>query len=429
MKLKLWICCWVFLLGYSLSHAKKIMHVHVDGVINDVTSDYIQHSIRKASLQKANILIIQLNTPGGLLESTRKIVGSIMDASLPIVVYVGPQGARAGSAGTFITLAAPIAVMNQGTNIGAAHPIAIKGEADSILSQKILNDAVAFMRTIAENRNRNVEWAIDAVKNSVSISAQEAMEKNVIDYLVSDFNDLLKQIDGKKLNVKGEEFVLKTQDAKIEIIQMSFIEKFLNAMNDPDVVYILFFIGMLGVILELFNPGAIFPGVVGGISMILALYGMSMLPINYAGLALLILAFILFVLEIKITSHGILGVGGVISLVIGSMMLINVNLTYEGVKISPVVIIACVSMVVILFVIIAYYGLKAQKNKQESGREGMLGLIGIVLSPLNPEGNLQVHGEIWKARTLNNQVIDKGHKVRIIGIEGLTLIVKEEINT
>lgn len=426
MKLKFWICCLVFLLGYQKSHAQKIMHVQVDGVINNVTADYMQHSIRKADQQKMNVLIFQLNTPGGLLESTRKIVGSIMDAPLPIVVYVGPQGARAGSAGTFITLAAPIAAMNQGTNIGAAHPIVIQGEADSILSQKILNDAAAFIKTIAENRNRNVEWAVDAVKNSVSISAQEALDKNVIDYLATDFNDLLRQMNGRKMNIKGKDFVLNTQNATIETIQMSFIEKFLNALNDPDVVYILFFIGMLGIILELFNPGAILPGVVGGISMILALYGMSMLPINYAGLALLILAFILFVLEIKITSHGILGIGGVISLVIGSMMLINVNLTYEGVKISPAVIISCISMVVILFIIIAYYGLKAQKNKQESGREGMLGLIGVALSPLNPEGTLQVHGEIWKARSADNELINKDHKVKIIGMEGLTLIVKEE---
>ena len=280
-----------------------------NGTINPVTAEFIQHAIEKAQNEKAECLIVYLNTPGGLLKSTRVIVSEILESSIPVVVYVSPGGAHAGSAGVFITLAAHIAVMSPGTNIGAAHPVDMQGERDTIMNLKATNDAAAFIRSIAEKRKRNWQWAEEAVEKSLSITENEALEKNVIDMVAKNTQDLLHQIDGKNIEVSSGTKTLRTKGAKMVALEMGSLEKILDTLSDPNIAYILMLLGLYGFVFELYNPGAILPGIVGVICLILAFYAMHTLPINYAGLALIIFGIVLFLLEIKIVSHGVLAIG------------------------------------------------------------------------------------------------------------------------
>jgi len=343
-------------------------------------------------------LVIEMNTPGGLLESTRKIVQSILGSSVPVVVYVAPSGSRAGSAGVFITLSANIAAMAPGTNIGAAHPVGGGIEdTTSVMSQKITNDAAAFVRAIAQKRNRNVSWAEDAVRHSISNSESEALKKGAVDLISPNLDSLLREIDGRTVETSNGTVVLKTADAQVQFVPMNWREKFLGTISDPNITYILMMIGVFGIMFELFNPGAILPGVVGAISLILAFYAFQTLPINYAGLALIILAVILFIAEVKIVSHGLLAVGGIISLFLGSMMLINSP--FEFVSISLSVIVTTVAVTAIFFIWVIGLGLKAQRKKPANGLDAMVGEAGSVIAEIKPGsiGQVSVHGEIWKA--------------------------------
>ncbi|OQP61675.1 NfeD family protein [Niastella populi] len=404
-------------------HAQKIISIKLDATINPATADFIHRAIETAQAERATCLLIRLNTPGGLLKSTRVIVGDILESPVPVVVYVSPGGAHAGSAGVFITMAAHIAAMAPGTNIGAAHPVSSQGQMDTIMSAKATNDATAFIKSIAAKRGRNAEWGAQAVRNSVSLTESEALENNVIDLIASSENELLTNIHGKQVTVSTGTVVLNTKSATIKSIDMGWGEKMLNILSDPNVAYILFLLGLYGLIFELYSPGAIFPGIIGGICMILALYTMHTLPVNYAGLALIVFGVILFLLEIKIVSHGLLGIGGVISLLLGSMMLIRTDGTWAVANLSWTVIITAVAVSSLFFLYVIGMGLKAQKAKPAVGLEAMIGEIGLSLSELNPGGTVRMHGEIWKAISRSG-LIPEGKKVVVTGFLNFTLQVE-----
>lgn len=402
---------------------QKVFTITVDGSINPATADYILRGIDHASKESASALVINLNTPGGLLKSTRTITGAILDSPVPIIVYVTPNGAHAGSAGVFITLAAHVAAMAPGTNIGAAHPVAMQGGIDSVMNTKTTNDAIAFITTIAQKRNRNVEWAQNAVRHSYSITSSEALEINVIDLIAPNLQTVLKQVDGKRIEVGEGQFVLQTAKAGIENIEMSFAEKLLNIISDPNIAYVLMLLGFYGLLFEIYNPGAVFPGIIGGISIILAFYAMNTLPVNYAGVALIVLAIILFILEIKIVSHGLLAIGGVIALFMGSLMLIKEDNFTGLISISKSVIITATIFTALFFLFVIGMGLKAQKGKQVTGMPGLMGQSGEALEDLETTGYVMVMGERWLAESLSGK-IEKGQKVKVTSYKDFKLFVE-----
>jgi len=417
------------LLGIVLTDStgpnNNVTLITYDGAITPACSDFIKLGIEFAEKSKSECLIIKLNTPGGLLKSTRVIVSDILESKIPIVVYVSPGGAQAASAGVFITMAAHIAAMSPGTNIGAAHPVSMQGERDSIMSEKATNDAAAFIRSISEKRNRNIKWAEDAVRKSLSLSETEALKKNVIDLISPNIEELLKKINERKIETVTGKKILNTVNAKINEVEMTFSLKLLTILSDPNIAYILFMIGLYGLLFEIFNPGVIFPGVIGGICIILAFYSMHTLPINYAGLALIIFAIILFILEIKVVSHGILSIGGVISLIIGSIMLINVESGLEVVKISWEVVALFVILTVLFFAFAITLGIKAQKSKPTTGTQGLLKSFGEAITDLNPDGEVRIHGEIWNAESIEGKIEAKS-KVEVVEIQNLKLKVKNK---
>jgi membrane-bound serine protease (ClpP class) len=352
------------------------------------------------------------------------IVSSFLESKVPIVVYVTPGGAHAGSAGVFITMAANIAAMSPGTNIGAAHPVDIEGKMDSVMGEKVTNDAAAFIRTIAEKRNRNLKWAEEAVRKSLSITETEALKINVIDLIAKNTDDLLTNIDGKQVITIAGAMTLHTKGARIESLEMGWAEKLLDVLSNPNIALILFQLGIIGLMLELYNPGSIFPGIVGVISLVLAFYSMHTLPINYAGLALIIFGIILFLLEIKIVSHGMLAIGGGVSLFLGSIMLIRTSSMLEFVDISWIVIVISVAVTTFFFVFLIGLGLKVQRKKPTTGTEGLIGEIGETVKALNPEGTVRVHGEFWQAESTGGK-IEKGERVRVVEIQNLKLRVEQ----
>jgi membrane-bound serine protease (ClpP class) len=412
----------VFLFLPFTTMAQKIIVIDIDGTINPASAGYIERGIETAEKENASCLIITLNTPGGLLKSTRVIVANMIKSSVPIVVFVSPSGAHAGSAGVFITLAANVAAMAPGTNIGAAHPVSMGSGSDSTMNEKSTNDAVAFVRTIAEKRNRNAQWAENAVRKSYSITETEALNLKVIDFIANNTNDLLQKINGRTVEVSTGAKTITTTGATVKNVEMSFVEKLLNILSDPNLAYILMMIGFYGLLFELYSPGAIFPGVIGVIALILAFYSLHTLPINYAGLALIVFGIILFILEIKIISHGLLAIGGTISLLLGSMMLIRKIPNMEFLRISWGVIIPTVAVTALFFLFVIGAGLRAQRAKATTGVEGIIGETGVALDNLSPTGSVLVHGEIWTAEALTGNV-EKGQKIRVTGIENLRLKV------
>lgn len=413
-----------FLFLPTVADAQAVVSMHINSTINPVTADFIHNGIEKARNEKATCLLIHLNTPGGLLVSTRVIVTDILQSPVPVIVYVSPGGAHAASAGVFITLAAHIAAMAPGTNIGAAHPVTLHGPVDTVMNEKATNDAAAFIRTIAEWRNRNMQWPEEAVRRSVAITEHEALQKKVIDLIASSDQDLLTQLDGKTIQLTSGAVTLHTKGAVIERYEMGTFEKILNVLSDPNIAYILLLIGMFGVLFELYNPGAILPGIIGVISLVLAFYTMHSLPINYAGLALIIFAIILFLLEIKIVTHGMLAIGGIVSLLLGSMMLIHHSSSLELVKLSRSVIITSTAVTSLFFLFILGLGLKAQRRKPITGMEAMIGWTGVSLATIDPLGKVRVHGELWNAESTKG-IIEEGKKIRVTGIKNLKLFVEE----
>ncbi|MDE3182871.1 MAG: nodulation protein NfeD [Bacteroidota bacterium] len=407
----------------DFSFSQKVVSITVNDGINPSTAEYIHQGIVKAEEDNAQCLIINLNTPGGLLTSTRNIVTDIMQSKVPVVVYVSPTGSHAGSAGTFITLSANIAAMAPGTNIGAAHPVDLQGKSDAVMNEKVINDASAFIRTIAEKRGRNIRWAEDAVRNSVSITEQEALENNVINLVANDEKDLLAQLDGKQIEMNGVTKILHTQNATVEPLEMGFFQKVLSRLSDPNISYIIMMLGFYGLLFELFSPGAIFPGIVGVICLILAFYSMSSMPVNYAGLALIVFGIILYLLEIKIISHGLLAIGGTISVLLGSMILFRTSPMQNFVSLSWSVIFSVTGISALFFLFLITMGLRAQRTKPVLGDNSMIGKTAVTTNDIDIQGQVRFMGETWNAVSLAGK-IKANEKVMIKEIKGLTLYVQ-----
>lgn len=414
----------LFFVNVLLAQNQTVTVLKLDGSINPATADYIHSGIKSAAENNSQCLIIELNTPGGLLKSTRMIVTDILQSNVPVIVYVYPAGSQAASAGVFIVMASHIAVMAPGTNLGAAHPVTLQGKMDSVMIEKVTNDAAAFIRSISEKRKRNIQWAEDAVRKSLSITETEAVKKNVIDFVAVNLDELLKKINGREVKLITDKKIINTKDAKVIYVPMTFSQKILSILSNPNIAYILFMLGLYGLMFELYNPGAVLPGVIGGISIILAFYSMHTLPINYAGVALIVFAIILFILEIKIVSHGILTIGGVISLIMGSLMLINQESTLEAVTISWEVILLFVVLTTLFFLFAIGFGIKAQRLKPKTGTEGLIGEVGEVVSDLNPKGQVLIHGEIWSAKCTEGK-IKSGSNIVVKEVSNLILLVKE----
>jgi membrane-bound serine protease (ClpP class) len=407
----------------TLGQTGKIISLTAESAVHPALTDYIQTGIEKAREIKAECLIVQLNTPGGLLSSTRTIVADFLQSEIPIIVYVSPSGAQAASAGVFITMASHIAAMAPGTNIGAAHPVSLQGTQDSIMMEKATNDAAAFIRTISEKRARNVQWGEDAVRKSLSITETEALALNVVDLIAKDINELVELIDSTEIETSMGSKIIYTKNAEIVYLNMTITQKILSILSNPNLAYILLMFGIYSLFFELYNPGAIFPGVIGAFCLILAFYSMDALPVNYAGLALILLSLVLFILEVKIVSYGMLTIGGIVSLLMGSLMLIDPNSILEAMEISMELIIFVVVLTTLFFVFAITLGIKAQKRKPTTGIEGLIGERGVTITKLSPEGEIKVHGEFWSAEC-DEEVIAKGENVEVIGIDNLKLKVK-----
>lgn len=410
-----------FLFGYAgnnFAAENEVYLIEISGSINPAVADFLKKGIEKASEDDVSCIIIKIDTPGGLAESMRIIVKAIFASKVPVVTYVAPSGARAASAGVMITIVANIAAMAPGTNIGAAHPVGAGGkDIGGTMSEKVTNDMVAQVKSIAEKRGRNVNWVERAVRESVSVTETEALKLNVIDIVAKDLDDLIRQINGRKIENKG---VLKLDHPKITMIEESLRTKVLKIISDPNVAYILMMIGLAGLYFELSHPGAVLPGVVGGISIILAFFAFQTIPVNYAGFLLIALAVVFFVMEMKIASYGLLSVAGITSLLLGSLMLFDENGT--GMRLSWQVLVPTLMVVSGFFVVISGLVFKSHLSKPRTGATGLLGEIGVVKEPILQEGKVFVHGELWKA--ISKDPVGKGTKVRVIKVENLVLEVE-----
>ncbi|HWX76326.1 MAG TPA: nodulation protein NfeD [Candidatus Acidoferrales bacterium] len=402
------------------SSSAHVDWIAIDGSINPAVDDFIRESIARAKVNGARALIIQLDTPGGLLSSTRTIVKEMLGSPVPVMVYVAPSGAGAGSAGVFITMAAHIAAMAPGTNIGAAHPVASGGqEVKGVMGEKIENFTASFSETIARQRGRNAEWAIQAVRKSVSITEQEALKKNVIDIVAKDIDDLLAQADGRKVDLDGRKQALAVKGARVDRHQMSLKQRILNTIADPNISYLLLMAGILGLYMEFSHPGVIFPGVAGAICLLLAFASFQLLPINYTGLILMILGVALLVGEAFFPSFGVLGVGGTISLALGSLLLFDTQNADFGVDRS--IVFTAVATLGSFVLAISYLVFHSQKTRPTLGLEGLLGEVGEVRGALSPTGKVFVHGEYWNAQA--DGEIPVGEKVKVVGYDGMCLKV------
>ncbi|PTY04921.1 hypothetical protein DB347_19710 [Opitutaceae bacterium EW11] len=404
---------------------EKVSSIEIDGAIGPATADYIGRAIHVAETSQSQCLVIQLDTPGGLLDSTKQIVKSFYGSKVPVVVYVAPAGANAGSAGCFITLAADVAAMAPNTSIGAAHPVQFGGSEETpsekpggdVMSKKLENFAASYIEAIATKRGRNIEWAISAVRDSASVTAEKALELKVIDLIAKDLPDLLRKIDGR--NLEGR--VLKTEDAPVSRIPMLLRERIFQTVWRPETMFFLMLIAIYGIIGELSNPGAVLPGVSGAIALVLALYMGSVLPINIAGLALLVLAVALFVTDVFAPSHGALTAAGIISFFLGSLLLFEP--AGPAFRLSLAMIVPATLITAAFFLFVVGAGLRAQRLPRRSGRETMLGKVVPAMTDIGPEtGKVFIEGETWNARS--EAAIGSGQPVEIERVDGLTLRVK-----
>ncbi|HBB16607.1 MAG TPA: serine protease [Syntrophus sp. (in: bacteria)] len=396
--------------------------ITISAAITPPIAEYILQSIDEAAKSNAEGLIIRLDTPGGLDLAMRDIAKGILNSSIPVIVYVSPSGARAASAGVIITVAAHIAAMAPGTNIGAAHPVGlgIGGGTDKTMSRKVENDAVAYVRGIAGKRGRSEEWVEKAVRKSESITAEEALRLKVVDFVSTDLNQLLSQVGGREVLLAAGKKVLRTKEAVLNDKKMGIRPKVLSALSDPNIAYILLLVGLAGLYFELSNPGVILPGVIGGISLIMAFFAMQTLPVNYAGVALILFSIILFIAEIKVVSHGILTVGGIISLVIGSLMLFQTP--DPALRISWGVLIPAVAVTSLFFIAVIAIAVKAQLRPRQGGQEGMQGEEGIATTDIHAEGKALIHGEHWNA--ISDTPVTRGSKIRVIHVENLKVKIE-----
>ncbi len=395
------------------------MVIELEGTINPGIAQFVTRGIKQAETSKHTMVIIRLDTPGGLDPSMRSIVKAILNAQLPVVVYVAPRGARAASAGVMITIAAHVAAMAPQTNIGAAHPVTAGGkEISKTMSEKVVNDMVAYARGIAKERGRNADWVEKAIRESVSITGDVAVKNNVVDVVARDIDELLGLLDGREIVLDKGKVTLGTKGLQLVYFTPGWRDRVLNTISNPNIAYILMMIGLAGIYFELAHPGAIFPGVIGAISLILAFFSFQTLPVNYAGLLLIALAIIFFIAEIKVQSYGLLSLAGLISLILGSVML------FENVRVSLKLMMPTIVLIGGFFVAIAFLAFRAYRRTPKGGMEGLLGEIGVVEERIDPVGLIFAHGEHWKATS--EEVAEEGEKVRIIGSRGLELIVKKE---
>ncbi len=398
--------------------APEVVLVRVADAITPATARFIQAGLKKAESEKAALVVIELDTPGGLADSMRQIVQDILASPVPVAVFVAPAGARAASAGVMITMAADIAAMAPGTNIGAAHPVGAGGqEIDGKMSEKVVNDMVAHARSVAERRGRNADWVERAIRESVSATETEALRENIVDVVAEDLPDLLRRIDGREIAGKGK---LDLAGAQVVEHEENLRTQILRAISNPNIAYLLLMIGLAGLYFEFSHPGAIFPGVVGAIALILAFFALQTLPVNFAGVLLIALAVIFFILEMKIASYGLLSVAAILSLFLGSLML------FEGdgptSRVSWEVLLPTVLVVSAFFAGVAFVVFRAQFHRPATGAQGMIGEVGEVKRRLAPAGKVFVHGELWNA--VAKQPIEEGRRVRVVAVKGLLLEVE-----
>ncbi len=414
--------CTALFMGTSGVRAESHLLVATyDGVINPVAAEYIHDALTAAEATNAQALIVRLNTPGGLDSSMRLIIQDITGSAIPVIVYVSPSSGRAASAGVFITMAGHVAAMAPGTNIGAAHPVALGGgEPDKTMKEKMENDSAAYLKSIAEQRGRNVAWAEDAVRKSLSVTEGEALKLKIVDLVAENIPALLKQLDGRTIALQNGPTVLHTANAAVRDFPMGLRLEFLKTLSDPNIAYLLMTIGTIGLIAELYNPGAILPGVVGAISLILAFYSFQSLPINYAGVLLFLLGIVFFILEASITSYGLLGIGGAVSMLLGSVMLIKTDV--EFLQISWSVILPVVALTAAFSLFMVGMGVRAMRRRPMTGREEMVGLVGVATTALAPRGQFAVHGELWEA--VSECPLQAGTAAEVTRVEGLRLHVK-----
>jgi len=412
----------MFVLLLLLLNVNEVIIADLDGVISPASSSYIMRAIDIAEEEEAACLIIKLDTPGGLDISMREITKRILSADVPVILYVSPKGARAASAGVFILYASHVAAMAPGTNVGAAHPVSMGGEKmDSIMTEKVTNDAVAYLKALAKERGRNEEWAERSVRESVSVDAETAVQLGVAELTAEDDDDLIGKLNGRKVEIDGEEIVLKTVGQPVRTVKMTLRERLLLLLTNPNIAYILLLLGVYGLFFELQNPGMIFPGVVGGICLILGFYSLHVLPVNYAGFALIVLSAILFILEIYITSQGLLTIGGVVALIFGSLILFESDVPY--LRVSWEVIMLVVVIVAGFVIFLLTLGVRAQFRKRATGSEGIVGEVGTARTDVKiGGGTVHVHGEFWNA--VSDRPIKKGKKVRVVSVDGMTLKVE-----
>ena len=408
-----------------------VLVARVSGVVNPVMLGYFQRVIDRAASERATAVLIQLDTPGGLESSMRDIVQLIVNSEVPVIVHVYPAGGRAASAGLFILQAAHVAAMAPNTNVGSAHPVSLApgGEGQSpqpdngILSAKVTNDAVALIRNLAETRGRNVDWVERAVRESVNVGSTDALEMNIVDFVAPNAADVLAKSDGRIVEVNGESVTLNLRDARLLSSEMTLLEQIGHAISDPNIAYILLSIGVYGLIYELANPGAIFPGAIGVVSILFAFFALGTLPVNYVALALLLFGFALLIAEVFITPGiGAMAVGGVISVLMGSLLLFNTPMMAGGVSLWLVLTVVVVTAVFFLVVVAA--AVRAMRRRSTTGAEALIGRLGRAKSDLSPEGVVTLDGELWRARSVSNDVIASDSTVRVVAQENLKLRVE-----
>lgn len=405
--------------SYSV-HAKELVIANYEGVINPVAAEYLHDALDFAQSSGAEALILKLDTPGGLDTSMRLMIKDITGSPLPVIVFVSPSGGRAASAGVFITMAAHVAAMAPGTNIGAAHPVAMGGgEMDNTMKEKVENDSVAYIKSLAEQRGRNVAWAEDAVRKSVSVTEQEALKLKIIDLVAEDIPSLLKHLQDRKIVLPHGPITLSSDPPTLKEFPMGTRLELLKTLSDPNIAYLLMSIGTIGIMAELYSPGAILPGIIGAISLILAFYSLQSLPVNYAGALLVILGVVFLLLEISVTSYGLLALGGLTAMTLGGLFLIKSDAPFMQVSLS--FLLPTVMAVGVLAGVVAWMAVKGVRGKPITGAEGMIGSIGIAKTALNPRGQITVQGEIWEA--VSETPIRQGEAAEVMSIEGLTLHV------
>jgi membrane-bound serine protease (ClpP class) len=425
------ICFCIFWTSPGFSQKKEAFIIDLQSDISTGSAGFLSDGIKEAEQRGSELIIIRLDTPGGSLPAMQTMVKDILNSPIPIVVYVAPKGASAASAGVLITVAANIAAMAPGTNIGAAHPVPAslpfvpmpeeKNKSVSVEEQKTMNYFVGYARSIAQERDRNVDWVEKAIRNSASATTNEALSLKVVDLIAENMNDLLRQLDGRQITINKEKVILQTKDIEQYFYRPSFRDKVLGYISSPMIILLLFLIGLGGIGYEIFHPGAIFPGVIGGIAIILFAYAVQFLPVNYSGLLLIALAIIFFIAEVKVSSYGLLAVGGTVSFILGGIMLFK-----DAGGISLKFLIACAVLTGGFFMVVTALVIRTHRSKVRSGEQGLIGEKGIVKQTLDPEGLVFVHGELWKAVSAEKILINE--KVVVEGVDGLVLKVKKEVN-